>query len=92
MIAPCGKPTKANRFGAEPAAVFAIAVAAGLIASMSGSAIVAPTPFNTVRREMCFLNRVIFVLRDPSCSTGLQACLNVLPLCRPRLIAGRGAF
>ena len=38
MIAPCGKPTKANRFGVEPAGVCAHAVAAGFIASSSGSA------------------------------------------------------
>ena len=61
MIAPCGNPTKANRFGVEPAAVWAHAVAAGFIASRSGSAMVAPTPFNTVRRETCFLNMYIVV-------------------------------
>ncbi len=38
----------------EPAGVFAHATAAGFIASSSGSAIVAPTPFNIVRRERCF--------------------------------------
>ncbi len=54
MIAPCGKPMNANRFGAVPAAVFANAIAAGLIASRSGSAMPAPTPFRIVRREMCF--------------------------------------
>jgi hypothetical protein len=62
MIAPCGNPTKAKRFGVEPAGVCAHAVAAGLIASSSGSATLAPTPFNTVRREMCFLNRVMSFL------------------------------
>jgi hypothetical protein len=56
MIAPCGKPTKASRFGADPAAVCAHAVAAGFIASSNGNAIVAPTPFSTARRETCFLN------------------------------------
>src|SRR4029077_12604705 len=56
MIAPCGKPIKASRFGDAPAAVCAHAVAAGFIASRSGSAMVAPTPFNTVRRVTCFLN------------------------------------
>src|SRR5688572_14361095 len=59
MIAPCGKPMKANRFGVAPAGVCAQTVAAGFIASRSGSAIVAPTPFNTVRRETCFLDRYI---------------------------------
>jgi hypothetical protein len=68
MIAPCGKPTNAKRFGAVPAAVFAVAVAAGLIASSSGSAMLAPTPFKTARREMCFLNRVIRFSK-----TGLKA-------------------
>src|SRR6185436_791689 len=59
MIAPCGKPMKANRFGAAPAGVCAQTVAAGFIASRSGSAMVAPTPFNTARRETCFLDRYI---------------------------------
>ena len=63
MIAPCGKPTKANRFGVEPAGVCAHAVAAGFIASSSGSAMVAPTPFSTVRREMCFLDKYMASLR-----------------------------
>ena len=36
---------------------------AGFIASRSGSAIVAPTPFNTVRREMCFRDRYMSSLR-----------------------------
>jgi hypothetical protein len=61
MIAPCGNPMNAKRFGAEPAGVAAHAVAAGFIASSSGSAILAPTPFNIVRREMCFLNKCITV-------------------------------
>ena len=56
MIAPCGKPTKAKRFGVLPAGVCAHAVAAGIIASRSGSAMVAPIPCKTVRREMCFLD------------------------------------
>jgi hypothetical protein len=43
--------------GADPAAVFAHAVAAGFMASSSGSAIVAPTPFNIMRREMCFWDK-----------------------------------
>ena len=54
----------ASRFGAEPAAVSAHAVAAGFIASRSGSAMVAPTPFNTARREMCFLNTNMSNLRS----------------------------
>ena len=32
-------------------------VAAGFIASSSGSAMLAPMPLRTARREMCFLNR-----------------------------------
>ena len=63
MTAPCGKPTKANRFGVEPAAVCAHAVVAGLIASRSGNAMLAPMPFNTVRRETCFLLLYISFLR-----------------------------
>src|ERR1051325_4125532 len=63
MIAPCGKLTKAIRLGAEPTGVAAHAVAAGFIASISGNAIVAPTPFSTVRREMCF-RKIIFSLRQ----------------------------
>ena len=35
-------------------AVLAKAVLAGTIASSNGSATVTPTPFSTVRREMCF--------------------------------------
>src|SRR6185295_2321632 len=56
MIAPCGKPTKANLTGVLPAGVWAHAVAAGFIASRSGKATVAPRPFRTARRETCFLN------------------------------------
>ena len=56
MIAPCGKPTKAKRFGVFPAGVSAHAVAAGIMESRSGSPMVAPTPFKTVRRAMCFLD------------------------------------
>src|SRR5262245_14449218 len=65
MMAPCGNPMKARRLGVEPAGVAAHAVAAGLIASRSGSAMLAPTPFNTVRRETCFLNTYIASLRYP---------------------------
>jgi hypothetical protein len=64
MIAPCGKPMKANRFGGAPAAVCAKAVAAGLMASRSGNAIVAPTPFRTARRETCCLNTNIAYLHS----------------------------
>src|SRR6185436_8934729 len=56
MIAPCGKAMKAKRFGVLPAAVCAIAVAAGTMDSRSGSAMVAPIPCRTVRREICFLD------------------------------------
>src|ERR1043165_9670448 len=59
ITAPCGNPTNAKRFGAVPAAVCAHAVAAGVIASRSGSAMVAPTPLSTARREMCFCDRYI---------------------------------
>ena len=44
--------TPVRGFGA--AAVFASAVAAGIIASSSGNATAAPTPCSTVRRERCF--------------------------------------
>ena len=73
MMAPCGKPTKANRFGVEPAAVWAHAVAAGFIASSSGSAMLAPTPFSTVRRETCFLNTYMSYLRYPLTASALTA-------------------
>src|ERR1700733_7984015 len=56
MIAPWGKLTKANRFGVFPAAVVVAAVAAGIMAPTSGSAMLAPAPCKTVRREMCFLD------------------------------------
>src|SRR5580658_2455699 len=46
------QPTKR---GLGVAAVWASAVEAGIIASRSGSARVAPAPRRTVRREMCFL-------------------------------------
>src|SRR5215471_675880 len=63
MIAPCGNPTNANRFGVVPAAVRAHAVPAGLIASSSGSAMLAPIPFKTIRREICFLDIYMSYLR-----------------------------
>src|SRR5262245_39282507 len=62
MMAPCGNSTKASRFGVAPAALCAHAVAAGCIASRSGSAMAAPTPFNTRRRETCFFVRYIVPL------------------------------
>src|SRR5262245_3256999 len=55
---PCGTKRPTNRV-LGLAAVCASAVAAGTIASSSGSASVAPAPFKTVRREMCFLVRNI---------------------------------
>src|SRR4026209_252853 len=64
MMAPCGNPMKACRFGVEPAGVRAHAVAAGLIAASSGSGKVAATPFNTERRETCFLDKYISSLRQ----------------------------
>ena len=45
-------------------------LAAGFIASRSGSAIAAPTPLNTIRREMCFRDRYIAALPQAS---GFQA-------------------
>src|SRR5687768_14305782 len=56
--APCGKYTKPRR-GCGAAAVCAHAVPAGIMASSSGSAMVAPAPLRTVRRDRCFLNRNI---------------------------------
>src|SRR6185503_413273 len=47
---------------AGAAAVCANAVPAGIIASSSGSAIVAPAPFNTVRRDKCLRVRNIAAL------------------------------
>src|SRR5690606_30691049 len=56
--APCGKYTK-PRQGRAAAAVFASAVPAGIIASSNGSAIEAPAPCNSVRRDKCFRVRNI---------------------------------
>jgi hypothetical protein len=61
MIGAVRKPTNANRFGVEPAAGLRPRRRGRIIASRSGSAIVAPTPFSTVRREMCFCDRYIVV-------------------------------
>jgi hypothetical protein len=44
------------------AAAAANAFRAGTIASSSGSATVAPTPFNTARREMCLF---VMCIRSP---------------------------
>src|SRR5262245_32065095 len=51
---------------AGAAAVAASAVPAGIIASSSGSAIEAPAPFKTVRRERCLrVKNIAAVLRFP---------------------------
>src|SRR5579863_6615218 len=51
---PCGTKQPTNR-GLGVAAVWASAVAAGIIASSNGSASAAPLPLRIVRREMCLL-------------------------------------
>src|SRR5215471_6393135 len=56
--APCGKYTKPRR-RAGLAAGSASAVVGGIIASRSGSAIVAPAPLSTVRRDKCLRVRNI---------------------------------
>src|SRR5690606_14239306 len=63
--APWGKYTKPRR-GLMAAAVFASAVCAGIIASSNGSAIAAPAPCRTVRRERCFLVRNMALASRPS--------------------------
>src|SRR5687768_2600815 len=60
------KPTLS--FGA--AAVCASAVPAGIMASSSGSAIVAPTPRSTVRRDRCFFVTNIVTLLLPRVIVG----------------------
>ena len=62
-----------SRFGVLPAGVCAHAVAAGFIASSSGSAIVAPTPFSTVRREMCFFDRYMSLVSSSGYAPGSAA-------------------
>src|SRR3954469_8030260 len=57
--APCGKYTNARR-GLGFAALCASTVPAGIIASSSGSAIVAPAPLRTVRRDSFFLKTNIY--------------------------------
>src|SRR5262245_15645281 len=61
-MAPWGNPTNARRFGDLPAGVWAHAVAAGLIASRSGRAMLAPMPCKIVRREICFFDIYMSVL------------------------------
>src|SRR6186713_1583001 len=58
---------KATR-GLMAAAVFASAVWAGIIASSSGSAIAAPAPCSTVRRERCFF--VMNMVWSPALRSG----------------------
>src|SRR5436190_16223553 len=53
---PCGTNSPTNR-GFGLAAVWASTVAAGTMASSSGSDNIAPAPRNTVRLEMCFFER-----------------------------------
>src|SRR6188508_2244751 len=53
--APWGKYTSPRR-GLGAAGVCASTVAAGIMASSSGRARVAPAPFRTARRDRCFLN------------------------------------
>ena len=47
-------------------AAWAHAERAGTMASRNGSAMVTPTPFSTVRREMCFRDRNISTLPQAS--------------------------
>ncbi len=58
------------------AAVWASAVAAGIIASSSGSASVTPAPFSTVRRDRCFL---VMNIVSPSQACILKASLTTMP-------------
>ena len=53
-------------FGVGAAAVCASAVRAGIIASSKGSAMVAPMPRSTVRRDRCFLVTNIVALLSPA--------------------------
>ena len=54
---PCTISIADSRTFRDAAAVLANAVAAGDIASSTGSAIVTPRPRRTVRRDMCFFVR-----------------------------------
>ncbi len=59
--------------GFAAAAVCAIAVAAGIIASSSGRDTLTPRPRNTVRRDRCFLVMNIFIyLCVSACVTRLS--------------------
>ena len=60
MMAPCGKPTKANRFGAAPAGVAPTRWLRGSSHRAAAARCAAPTPCSTVRRERCF-----FVMNMP---------------------------
>src|SRR3990167_920062 len=63
-------------FGVGPAAVWASAVRAGIMASSSGSAIVAPTPRSTVRRDRCFfVMNIVALLGNCSCIALTRASL-----------------
>src|SRR5690606_33929839 len=53
------------------AAVCASAVRAGIIASSSGSAMVAPTPRRTVRRDRCFFVMNILLSSFPTQGSGV---------------------
>src|SRR5690606_6433083 len=83
--APCGKYTKARR-GLGAAAVFARAVPAGIIASSRGSAIAAPAPFRTVRRDRCFLERNM-ALVPPD----LQGAVGLLIIFAARAVVDAGS-
>ena len=54
---PCTISIADRRTFFDAAAVLANAVAAGVIASSTGSAIVTPRPRSIVRRDMCFFVR-----------------------------------
>src|SRR3712207_4129873 len=55
-------------FGIGAPAVWASAVRAGIIASSSGNATVAPRPRSTVRRDRCFLvTNIVALLGNCSC-------------------------
>src|SRR5580658_2180786 len=75
--APCGKYTYPRR-GLMLAAVSAHAVPAGIMASSSGSAMTAPAPLRTVRRDRCFL------VRNMAWSPVLGRSTQVGRLCRHR--------
>src|SRR5262245_61525445 len=72
---PCGTKQPTNR-GFPAAAVCASAVAAGIIASRSGRASVAPAPLRTVRRGMCFF------VKNIALSTMSVSCPDRMPFNR----------